>query len=58
METSSQIEDRAAAWLAKRDSGRWSEDDERELQSWLDGATAHMVAFIRLEAVWLSLIHI
>lgn len=52
METSSQIEDRAAAWLAKRDSGRWSEDDERELQSWLEGATAHMVAFIRLEAVW------
>lgn len=52
MESSSQIEDRAAAWLAKRDSGRWSEDDERELQSWLDGATAHMVAFIRLEAVW------
>lgn len=52
MESSSQIEDRAAAWLAKRDSGRWSEDDERELQSWLQGATAHMVAFIRLEAVW------
>lgn len=52
MESSRQIEDRAAAWLAKRDSGQWSEDDERELQAWLSAATAHTVAFIRLETVW------
>lgn len=49
---SEQIEQRAAAWLAKRDSGAWSENDEQALQTWLDESTAHEVAFIRLEAVW------
>jgi transmembrane sensor len=49
---SSKIEERAAEWLAKRDSGSWTGDDERELQAWLDASTAHNVAFIRLEAAW------
>jgi transmembrane sensor len=52
MESSRQIEEGAAAWLAKRDSGHWSEEDECELQTWLDASTANTVAFIRLEAVW------
>jgi transmembrane sensor len=50
--SSRQIEERAAAWLARRDSGSWSEDDERRLQAWLDASTAHAVAFIRLESAW------
>lgn len=52
MDSSRQIEERAAAWLAKRDSGHWSEADERALQTWLEESTANMVEFIRLETVW------
>jgi transmembrane sensor len=49
---SRQIEERAAAWLAKRDSGAWTAQDERELNEWLNASTANTVAFIRLEAAW------
>lgn len=52
MESSIQIEERAAAWLTQRDSGNWTEADERALQAWLAASTAHEVAFVRLEAVW------
>lgn len=48
----SQIEDHAAAWLAKRDSGEWAPADQRGLAEWLAEATAHRVAFLRLEATW------
>lgn len=51
MESSRQIEDRAAAWLAKRDSGEWSESDQVELDRWLT-TTAHRVAYVRLATVW------
>lgn len=51
-QSSVQVEERAAEWLTRRDSGDWSEADERELQSWLDESTANEVAFIRLEAAW------
>lgn len=47
----SQIEERAAAWLAQRESGRWTNEDETELAGWLAEATHHRVAFLRLEAV-------
>jgi transmembrane sensor len=49
---SRQIEQRAAAWLAQRDSGDWTQAHERELARWLGEATAHTIAFIRLESVW------
>jgi transmembrane sensor len=50
--THKQIEDRAAAWLAKRDAGGWSADDEAQLRQWIDASVAHRVAFLRLETVW------
>jgi transmembrane sensor len=49
---SRQIEERAATWLAKRESAAWGEADQAELARWLSAATAHRVAFIRLEAAW------
>jgi transmembrane sensor len=52
MDSSIRIEERAAAWLAQRDSGRWTAEDERALEEWLHASTAHEVAFIRLEASW------
>ena len=47
-----QIEHDAAAWLARRDGGAWSENDAAALDAWLGDATANRIAFLRLEAAW------
>ncbi|GAA0888027.1 FecR family protein [Rhodanobacter soli] len=52
MVSSREIEHTAAAWLARRDAGDWSERDRQQLDAWLDASTAHRVAFIRLDAAW------
>jgi transmembrane sensor len=52
MEDSRQIEDIAADWLARRDGDDWSAGDQAELEVWLQAATAHRVALLRLEAAW------
>lgn len=52
MESVNEVEEQAAAWLIKRDSGRWTEADQQALDDWLEASTAHMVAFIRLESAW------
>lgn len=50
--SSRQIEQTAAAWLARRDAGDWSERDQAQLDAWLDASVAHRVAFVRLDAAW------
>lgn len=52
--SSRQIELTAADWLARRESGDWSADDDARLDAWLQAATAHRVAFLRLEAAWVE----
>lgn len=52
MTTADDIEKRAAAWLAQRDRGPWTPADQAALDAWLDAATAHRVAWLRLEAAW------
>jgi transmembrane sensor len=52
VESVSQVEDQAAAWLVKRDSGKWTLKEQQALDEWLEASTAHTVAFIRLEALW------
>jgi len=47
-----EIEDRAASWLARRDSGEWTASDEANLARWLESSTANRIAFLRLEAAW------
>lgn len=51
-ESSLTIERTAAAWLARRDSGDWPPTAQIELERWLDQATAHRVAFLRLHTAW------
>jgi len=51
VESSTEIERAAAAWLARRDAPGWSERDEAELAAWLE-STAHRVAWLRLQAAW------
>lgn len=52
MANSRQIEDAAAAWLARRDSDGWSDRDQGALATWLNESVLHRVAFLRLEAGW------
>lgn len=52
MASSAQIEQAAAAWLARREGGDWREQDGSRLDEWLAESIAHRVAFLRLEAAW------
>lgn len=52
MDSSAKIERVAAAWLARRDAGSWSDKDQAELDSWLTSAVAHRIAYIRLQSAW------
>jgi len=52
IETNLQIEETAAAWVAKRESGAWQVIDQAALDVWLSASTAHRVAFLRLHTAW------
>lgn len=46
------IEAAAAAWFEKREWTDWDAAAEAKLQAWLSEATAHRIAFVRLQAAW------
>ena len=46
------IEEKAAAWLARRDAGNWSDADQQALEAWIAEDMAHRVAWLRLESAW------
>jgi len=46
------IDMRAAAYVERRDGPTWTADEEAELEAWLNQASAHRVAFLRLNASW------
>ena len=48
----SQIEARAAQWLAARDRDDWREADQAMLDAWLEENIDNAVAYWRLEAAW------
>lgn len=52
MDSHSQIEDEVVEWLARLDSGNWSDDDELRLQQWIGASTARRVAYLRLKSTW------
>jgi len=47
-----QIEEKAAAWLARQDRGEWSPADQAALDAWIQEDMAHRVAYLRLQSVW------
>jgi transmembrane sensor len=49
---SEKIEEAAARWFARRQSGDWSDAEQAQFQAWLEQNTAHRIAYIRLEAAW------
>lgn len=49
---SQQIEEVAAQWLSKRDSGNWSDADEAQLAEWLALSPANKIEYLRLRRTW------
>ena len=50
-QSASEIRVRASEWLVKRyDSEGWSDSDQTQLNSWLAEASAHKIAYLRVEA--------
>lgn len=47
-----QIEIRAAEWLDRRTLWDWNDEKQEHLDAWLGENTAHLVTYLRLEAVW------
>lgn len=47
-----QIEEQAATFLQRRDTGPWTPADEAALSAWMDASIAHRVAYLRIEAAW------
>ena len=44
---------RAAAFvIARREHADWSEENQRELDSWLAQSPSHMVAYLRVDSAW------
>lgn len=52
MSASELVEQQAARWLAARDAGAPSPDDEATFLQWLEADIRHRVAFLRLQAAW------
>ncbi|APR52113.1 DUF4974 domain-containing protein [Sphingomonas koreensis] len=46
------IEDRALDWLVRRNGEGWTEDEQIELNAWLDESMAHKAAFWRADHLW------
>lgn len=46
------IERMAAHWVARRDGGALSAEDEAAFSTWLNARTAHRVSYLRLNATW------
>lgn len=46
------IEEIASDWLVRRQSERWTQADQVQLEQWLEASTLHRVAFLRLELAW------
>ncbi len=46
------IEEAAARWFAKRQSGTWSGGDQAEFDAWLEAATAHRIQYLRVATAW------
>lgn len=46
------IEETAASWVRRRHFGKWCEEEQVELEAWINESLAHEVAYLRLDAAW------
>lgn len=54
-ETSDDIQSAAAAWAVRLDKGDLTQDEQRELDAWLEGDVRRVGALARAEAIWCDL---
>lgn len=52
MSVATEIENRAASWLVRREEADWSQAEQAALDAWLDESMAHKAAYWRLEHHW------
>jgi transmembrane sensor len=52
MQTRDDVEEAAATWIARRDSGAWTEADAAAFEAWLAQSAGHRVAWYRLNSAW------
>jgi ferric-dicitrate binding protein FerR (iron transport regulator) len=53
-ESSEQVEQRAAEWLARQQGENWNCCDEVAFSAWLSASIANRVAYVRLVTAWES----
>src|SRR5262245_26861786 len=46
------IDEVAGEWLAQRDSGHWTDEDQGRFEHWLNESPLHRVAYLRIEHIW------
>lgn len=46
------LNEEAASWLARANSGNWTSEDQENLDAWLAQSRGHRVAYWRVEAAW------
>jgi transmembrane sensor len=46
------LDEIAGDWLARRDSGDWTDEDQRRFDQWLNESPLHRVTYLRIEHVW------
>ena len=56
---SAAIEEEAARWLARQQSGEWTPADQQHFDAWIEAAAAHRIQYLRVSAAWqrLSRLH-
>ena len=52
MESRDQIEEIAATWIVKRDTGPWTDATRMAFDEWLAQSASHRAAYYRLNAAW------
>jgi transmembrane sensor len=52
LRSSEQIEEAAAQWFVRQQSGIWSAADQAEFEAWLGAATAHRIHYLRVSTTW------
>jgi transmembrane sensor len=52
MSVATEIENRAASWLVRREEADWSQAEQAVLDAWLEESMAHKAAYWRLEHHW------
>lgn len=50
--TAQQLEERALAYLQRRETPAWTDADQAELDTWIDASTAHRVTWLRMQQGW------